>query len=528
MEYSRSVPPPSRRRYDAGVAPSSPPGREGNTTTSPRDRFQDNNNRKQRGSDDTDDTTGRDHDYYDDDDDNDKDPNDPSTIIPLLALQVYHLPGNSYRQDWWQFLANNHPIFGICCRHRLHPIKTKTRLVALIGTIVFGLIITNIFYFLYLWRDNLDQIVATIVIPGSSSNDSSSNGSDSDAMTNGDGSFTLTTGMLLLWTVGGGIHTAYNLVIWHVAACACCRPGGCCSNCACCPNLGKRIVRIFVILVIGFASVLILMRVAINQQQQEWLEQEKDNWLDAAALGGDNSTTAVDDTSGPTASDVAANAVNEIISSRGEGSASSVIDGTSIIQNDVQQLDFVWSYMIEMILAFFVYYPIGATVLFSGILGCGGKLPLVGGRPREVMLEQKQLEERAEKRKAEHIRRQKEIQQRRQYEEIQRRRHVLRAQQMRNEIMQLRSIPKSHGNNGTANNRSYDDSDIISPASSNTTATTITSSLGNQVQMVVDEDIVRLGPSFDDEDDIELAWCPRTEQEFYQRRGQQQDRRNSH
>jgi hypothetical protein len=67
-------------------------------------------------------------------------------LIQCLALQAYHLPGNSWRQDWTQYMLNNHPILGVFCHHPKHPIKACTRLVALVGTVVVGLAITNLFY----------------------------------------------------------------------------------------------------------------------------------------------------------------------------------------------------------------------------------------------------------------------------------------------------------------------------------------------------------------------------------------------
>ena len=83
-------------------------------------------------------------------------------LVQLLALQSYHLPGNSWLQDWSQFMANNHPVFGICCHNKLHPIKSFTRIVALIGTITFGLAITNLFYVFFLWNPEYDRVLASI------------------------------------------------------------------------------------------------------------------------------------------------------------------------------------------------------------------------------------------------------------------------------------------------------------------------------------------------------------------------------
>ena len=67
-----------------------------------------------------------------------------ATIVLLLAKQAYHLPGNSWYQDWWRYMVNNHPIFGICCLHKLHPIRACTRIVALVGSLIFGLLLSQV------------------------------------------------------------------------------------------------------------------------------------------------------------------------------------------------------------------------------------------------------------------------------------------------------------------------------------------------------------------------------------------------
>jgi hypothetical protein len=247
-------------------------------------------------------------------------------FVQLLALQAYHLPGNSWCQDWWQYMANNHPVFGICCHHKLHPIGAKTRIVAMIGTILFGLALTNFFYLFYLWNPEFDRVVATYVTK------------------NGD-TAVLSTGMLLLWTLGGGIHTAVNLAMWHIAACACCRNGGFCEAYACCPSLGKHMVRMFVLGILASCIVIILLRVAINEQKKEF-ESEK-------------------------------------------GIDIRIDDQIDLDVQSASEFSFVAGYLVEIILALFVYYPIGGTMLFSGMLGCFYKIPILGGRPYEVFTEEK-------------------------------------------------------------------------------------------------------------------------------------------
>mmetsp|Transcript_2759 Transcript_2759/g.5246 ORF Transcript_2759/g.5246 Transcript_2759/m.5246 type:complete len:401 (+) Transcript_2759:160-1362(+) len=266
-------------------------------------------------------------------------------VVQLLALQVYHLPGNSWAQDWLQYMNNNHPVFGICCHSKLHPIGARTRIVALIGTIIFGLALTNMFYLFYLWNPEFDRVLATVVTDSGSS-------------------FVLTTGMLLLWTLGGGVHCACNLAMWHVAACACCRSGGCCESYACCPSLGKHMLRVFVLGIVGLCVMIVLLRVAINEQKDELTEYD---------------------------------------TSTGSGNKGIDIQIDDQLDLDIQspsEFSFLIGYLVEIVLSLFVYYPIGGTMLFSGIFACGFKIPVLGGRPYEVACEERRKAKQQQKQAA--------------------------------------------------------------------------------------------------------------------------------
>lgn len=251
-------------------------------------------------------------------------------LVQLLALQSYHLPGNKWLQDWWQFMANNHPVFGICCHNNAHPIKACARAFALIGTIAFGLAMTNLFFLLFLWNPEFDRVIASII---------TDNGTE----------YLLTTGMLLVWTVGGGIHCMFNLAIWHIAACACCQRGGCCESYACCPSVGKYMSRFFVACCVVFCIMIILLRVAIN--------------------------------------DLENNASNVDEGSTNPGIDIMLDDQLDFRVENASQFMFVTISLVEITLALFVYYPIGGTILFSGILACGYAIPILGGRPYEIECE---------------------------------------------------------------------------------------------------------------------------------------------
>ena len=80
----------------------------------------------------------------------------------------------------------------------------------------------------------------------------------------------------------------------------------------------------------------------------------------------------------------------------GDGSNAEEIK-ESIINNELHEIEFedkrsfrfLLGYLVEFVLALFVYYPIAVTILFSGVLGCGGRIPILGGRPREMKKEKR-------------------------------------------------------------------------------------------------------------------------------------------
>ena len=45
-------------------------------------------------------------------------------MLPVaLAYRSYHLPGYGCCADWFQYFCNTHPLFGLCCHHKQHPVK---------------------------------------------------------------------------------------------------------------------------------------------------------------------------------------------------------------------------------------------------------------------------------------------------------------------------------------------------------------------------------------------------------------------
>jgi hypothetical protein len=156
-------------------------------------------------------------------------------LVAALGLRSYHLPGNNWCQDWFQYFANNHPIFGICCHHKLHPVGGRMRIINLFGSIVFGLCVTNMIWLWFLYsEEDANTAVVTISLGSFSwgaktnnatiSADVSDSSNSSNDTTKGQ-DIQIAEDMVLLWTVGGGLHALFDNTIWCVSACVCCLPG---------------------------------------------------------------------------------------------------------------------------------------------------------------------------------------------------------------------------------------------------------------------------------------------------------------
>jgi hypothetical protein len=344
-------------------------------------------------------------------------------MILALINQDYHLPGNSYLADLYQYMTNNHPLFGICCHSRIHPIQTKMRIVALLGSILFGLVISNLFVLLILDNETYQRQVFYFSTNSSSSSSnlydyypghySTDNGNESDTTIpthssvfgwsddrmGGDGGagiqngtttnvtnttvpttttmasnnhtvveLSVTSGMLLLWTVGGGFHAIFDMMFWYMVAC------NCCPFSKRFKKLGAIVGLTFVVLMAAVASFFLVLRASIELQH----EQQQQLLL----LGGNDGDDYFND--------------NETKALRLPSSSSHTLgDSAGLVDDDIQWneqvisielLDFVLAYLIEFTMAVLVYYPLASLILFTGILGLG-RLPILGGWPRDMWLE---------------------------------------------------------------------------------------------------------------------------------------------
>ena len=272
------------------------------------------------------------------------------TLIPLLARRSYHIPGNTWVADWCQWFCNNHILFGICFHNRLHPLEWWERTLALAASISFGLVATNIVYVSYQYnRDYMNHELYTLNIFNNE--------------------YSLTYGVVLLWTLGGICHSIFDMIIWNIMACACCHPGGkCYSNSfnMCCCNINNRCKDCGSYMLIPLILVILIMAIFFVLKRAAGI-QDHNNGED------DNDNENANDQDGGDADDFYNFDVENI--------------------HGIESFHFLAKYSIELLLAWLVYFPIVGTILFSGILGCNGRLPILGGRPRDIKLIEKQREE---------------------------------------------------------------------------------------------------------------------------------------
>jgi hypothetical protein len=303
-------------------------------------------------------------------------------LIPALAIRSCHVPGNSVVTDFLQHMANVHPIFGICCHHRLHPVGTKMRLWNLFSSIMFGLTLTNcmwlwffshgmisdvddhhgsidpskaVFYFqdktnwttpISRWTDGSGNETGT-----SATNQTVvSSGSYLDTSNRHDKLIYINQGMIILWTVGCTVHSIYDVMIWYLEVCSCCPR----------KNPETTVYHRTKYQQCGTALVIIMTVLCATTASNEAII---DSYYgkDSSSYENTNSTNLV------------------------------VVDGVEDFTQHIELLnkeasfyEFVVSYFVELLLSLFVFIPILETILFSGVLGCCGLIPFLGGRPYEV------------------------------------------------------------------------------------------------------------------------------------------------
>mmetsp|Transcript_9982 Transcript_9982/g.16385 ORF Transcript_9982/g.16385 Transcript_9982/m.16385 type:complete len:825 (-) Transcript_9982:946-3420(-) len=257
-----------------------------------------------------------------------------------LAARAYHFPGNNWIEDWLQYTKNTHLVFGIFFHHPLHPVTGKERCIILLGSVAVGLLMSNLIYLWFVEAEfGMHDPVLTLG-PG--------------------GNVVITKLMVTLWTLGSFAHTIFDLSIWHIKACTLCRLlGGHVSERA--VKCGRSTGVTIVLFTLAFATYLVLLRAS---------EDFKASLISSGSFNSTSSTTGID-------------------SHDSGGEADNSFFHSVVLGGGAEYFDFLLGYFVEFILAVFVYNPLILTVVFTGMLGCDGRIPILGGRPREVAKEQR-------------------------------------------------------------------------------------------------------------------------------------------
>lgn len=276
-----------------------------------------------------------------------------SIIRQKLSIRSYHLPGNTWGQDYAMYIKNNHLVFGLCCRHRLNPVTTKHRLIILLGSLACGLTITNAVYLYFLLGDkNYDDtaLAFTLSLSGEAAN---------GLNTSQNLSLDISNGMAMLWTLGAGAHAMFDLLLWHMIACGYCQTSKRNYN-----HAGWNMALAVVSIIVAGASFVVLYRAYEDDENdpEEQLLKFADDGNQTVVLGEDSSPHRP-----------------------------ITIETIKAFRQSDPDFRFLYGYLVELGLSLFVFTPIIQTILFSGIFGCCGRLPLVGGRPRSVMLENEKM-----------------------------------------------------------------------------------------------------------------------------------------
>lgn len=150
----------------------------------------------------------------------DKDLHEELYFIRLLSRKAMHLPNGNWWSDWVNFIKNNHPLFGMCFHHELHPLKVQHRLYLLLASVSFGLTATNC---VYLYNAYNNEEMSKVLIEFALKEDSPLNVENIEALE-------ITYGTFALWTFGGLLHGAFDISIWYFSACACFVSGASCGN----------------------------------------------------------------------------------------------------------------------------------------------------------------------------------------------------------------------------------------------------------------------------------------------------------
>lgn len=213
-----------------------------------------------------------------------------AATVEALGRRAFHLPANeSWRDDWFQYMANNHPFLAVFCTYRASPIGFGERITSLAVSILIALSVTN---GALLFKDMDTTLNEDIV-------------SFSWKQGDGENEIQVTLLLICLWFGASLIHAIHDTLVWYL----------CCTQ-----------------VLLGYIFWVLL-------------------WIGVAVM------------------------ISAVVADQATS-----YDPTIVLIYASTELGIAW----------LIWYPLVATLIFSGILGCCS-LPVLGGRPREMRMRHRQV-----------------------------------------------------------------------------------------------------------------------------------------
>ena len=78
----------------------------------------------------------------------------------------------------------------------------------------------------------------------------------------------ITEGVILLWTVGGLLHGVFDLIIWHLSACARCLSGGHFEQCTCFRFYGAQLALVLAFFIAVTSMALVVKRASMEDKDE--------------------------------------------------------------------------------------------------------------------------------------------------------------------------------------------------------------------------------------------------------------------
>ena len=258
--------------------------------------------------------------------------------------------------------CNNHPFICFCYADSRHPLGTIERIINLVSSLAFGLAATSCVV-LWFYYHNHD--------PASNNNGMTD---DENNTEHGDSImqfhhvlFTIpfvdvnvTTGIATLLIFSGPLHVLFDLGVYFLQACPPCRVNGCCyynSN-----NIDHHHHYEN-----NRSSYYACIRLLYRQECWLWVGTYVAFCISVAAVSLAIQVTLLR---------------ASIIEEQDNDEAN--------ISYQLNDYDFILYYLLEIFVANFIAFPIGTFTMFSGVLGCCGLIPGLGGRPYQVRKHQRE------------------------------------------------------------------------------------------------------------------------------------------